>query len=513
MKSFQLVCPVLLLFVFVPSLFSFSLLLKKPQFPVDEVKFAVAGKYVDRGEAYNHDCVAYIYAKHTRPADLGPGAHLRGSTETIGSIFIAAEQWFARGGRRTVNENSVHAVLYKRDIRGRLIKKYYLDIGGAPCNNRFGVHCIQYRYDRRNHCIETKCFALSGKEAANSLGIHRVSMAYRGGMLQERSFWGPTGERVEDNRGVHKEVYSSKRGLMVLYDSRGNEIKISFRKKVSDDGTYLTEKLDEKRRVVERAYWNTDDTPRCIEGGLHRKTFAFDRRGLELSHHHYGARGLPTKFHGYHCRKCIYDQTKPYMTSESYFDERMRPCVDPKKGWHRREWKYNRRGSYLSIAYFGPDGRPTPCKDGYVRVDYDKRGRPQYTKPLSKADPVKTLERHMTKPAVSKRESIVSTGKPTAAKGKRTWVDCYSYDSKKGTIVSAYFRLYQGEKKVEEFYVSHSYKTDKRTGKKIFVPLVRKIFPGAYKVEAQVYKKELRRERYFVVPKVGKGELRIDWAK
>ena len=490
MKSAHFVCFSLFLFVFVPSLFSFALLLKKPQFPVDEVKFSVDGKFVDRAEAYNHDCVAYIYGAHTRPADLGRGAYLRGSREMVGTFMLAAKQWFARGGRRTLNANGIHAIMYEKDIRGRTKKEVYYDTYGMPCNNKAGIQSVRYKYDRRNRCLESAFFSISGSKATNGRGIHRASMSYRKGLLHERSFWGPRGERVQDKRGVHRETYSTQKGMMVFFDSRGKEVKISVSKRVFADGTYVLTKLDDKRRAKEKAWFNADGTPRCDSGKLHRKTFTRNRWGLELTHRHYGLRGYPISHKGYHCKKCTYDKKKPNIFSESYYDERMRPCVNPQKGWHRCEWQYYRR-STKSIAYFGADGKPVPCKKGYVRVDYDRKGRPSYQKA-----------------AVANTAAAV-TGKVS----QKTKVRCFSIDSKKDKIVSAYFRLFKGKDKVEEFYVSHSYKTDKRSGKKTFLPLIRRIQPGAYKVEAQKYNKETKRKSYVVIPKVGVGEIRIDWGK
>ena len=293
MRSSHFVCAIVFSFVFVSSLFAFNLLLHKPQFPVDEVKFSVDGKFVDQSEAYKHNCVAYIYGAHTRPADLGRGAYLRGSRETVGTFMLAAKQWFARGGRRTTNANGIHAIRYDKDIRGRTTRECFLDTSGAPCNNRAGIQCIKFKYDRRNRCVESAFFSRSGTTAVNGLGIHRTSMSYRKSMLHERSFWGPKGERVQDKRGVHRETYSAKSGIMVYYDSRGKEVKISERKRVLADGTYVLAKLNDKRQVTEKAWFNADGTKRCVRGKLHRKTFTYNRFGQELTHRHFGLRGYP----------------------------------------------------------------------------------------------------------------------------------------------------------------------------------------------------------------------------
>ena len=124
-------------------------------------------------------------------------------------------------------------------------------------------------------------------------------------------------------------------------------------------------------------------------------------------------------------------------------------------------------------------------------MDYDRKGRASYTK------------------------AGALSAKPKGADKleQKTKVRCYSVDSKKDKVVLAYFRLFKGKDKVEDFYVSTSYKTNKRNSKKTFLPLIRRIPPGAYKVEAQKYNSETKRKTYVVIPKVGVGEIRIDWGK
>ena len=183
------------------------------------------------------------------------------------------------------------------DSLGNEIRREYFGETGSVVTVTQGYASWTSSYDKAGRVIRTRYFDLDRRPAIISAGYAGISYKYDGrGNVLETAFLDVDGSPIVCNEGyaVIRKKYDSRDNEIEerRYGLNGEPLRCPEAKQVA----VVTSRYDEKRRLVERKYFDGDNAPaahRCIPGGRHRTEFQYDERGRVVEELHFDAYNVP----------------------------------------------------------------------------------------------------------------------------------------------------------------------------------------------------------------------------
>ena len=162
---------------------------------------------------------------------------------------------------------------------------------------------------------------------------------------------------------------------MILYDDE-NEWRFDHRGRPlhGQNGHYLRILRDADGKLLERSYFGVLGEPTVGKDGFHRRLNRSDREGNLISARFFGRNDKPVPG-----PEGAHEFRQKYVGGDrvrvEWFDVDGHPTSVLGKGYSRLEQRFE-QGRLVSVARFGPSGRPVPverCDED--RTDYDQQGR------------------------------------------------------------------------------------------------------------------------------------------
>ena len=232
---------------------------------------------------------------------------------------------FSSGGAPIDDENGVHAVLYKRDKLGRVVKKGFLNAKGKPTLNEERMAGLSTKYDEQGSVCENVRFGVDGELVRDINGVcivrwqfderhrdagrtfydeHTNRVANADGVFEVRKFYDSAGYKTEEyDVGVDGRARPDSYGVCIAhsdFDNSGRVVRKTFYdadrhpvQSTESIGGWLSEYEDNTSHETKRLFFGTDGKP-CLnsEGSAGWKQ-EFDSRGNVIKSVCIGLDGLP----------------------------------------------------------------------------------------------------------------------------------------------------------------------------------------------------------------------------
>ncbi len=268
-----------------------------------------------------------------------------------------------------LNREGVTGYISTYDDRGLQISLTYLGRDLEPAKNHDGVVNIRFQYDKRGNTTQVAYYGIDGDGLENDCeGIAGWRCSYdENGNVTERYYF---------DENEHIVVYHSVGYAKVLfgYDENGNLNKIRYfgsdgQLRLNSEGLagydYINDKrgntLEEKPVGLdnELAYnrleckYKYDESYNCIEQSLYNRS------------------GATTNQFGVHKYEYVYDSHNQ-LIEERHYDTRGRLtiCQDETQCAIQRNM-FDDKGNRIKTEYFGVDGKPTYCGEGWSSATYE----------------------------------------------------------------------------------------------------------------------------------------------
>ena len=324
-------------------------------------------------------------------------------------------RFFSSPGAPAPNTDYAYGYRYAYDAAGRPAGRSALAADGAATLTASGWAHEDIHRDAGG-LRQALAYRGTGGEAVNTADGYARETYVRGeaGNIAQAWRFGAGGAPQVDAEGVH--------GWKAVYDERGNRLRHDVfgadgQRTFAADGVSRTDRVfNDAGFSVAVSYFGPDEAAAAnAEGGCHGLLVERGSNGVQVSTRCLGANGQPVfRKQGYHMRREQVDEFGN-VVGESYFGNSEEPVVRD-EGYHRvvHEWKapapatpvnqrlsaayfgldnepviargprihkwlnrYDAGGQVASQVYFGPDGQPSPHRDGHFGLDYfyDSHGK------------------------------------------------------------------------------------------------------------------------------------------
>ena len=271
---------------------------------------------------------------------------------------IIRDECFTAEGLPKTDENGVHAILYKRDAKGREIKKGFLDIHNKPVLNEERIAGLMTTYDEQGAVVEEIRFGVNGELIRDNNGVCIVRWEYDSQHREiAKTFYDTHTNRVENKNGVAgvRKAYDKDGNLCEEYNIDG----VDGLAKPDDNGVAIVYRLyDCGGRVVKRTYYDASRKP--ILGKDQTAGWKSEYEGdsnFETVRRFFGLDGKPCKCAAGHSGWVKEYDERGNVTKFMLIDEQGGPVLgqDGTAGWLQ---KYDIRNRIVESRLIGKDGNP-----------------------------------------------------------------------------------------------------------------------------------------------------------
>lgn len=174
---------------------------------------------------------------------------------------------------------------YGREIEGR----YYLP-NGEPDTLQSGIHGYRQKYNRYGECVLYMTFGLDGKPRNGDEGWAFLIREYNEeGKVSDLEIRDQDGLLCHDNAGLHDEYERGQLVEEVLYKSDDGVHKDEYdrythrgnmrERWIQESNSAWRQRYDAQGRVIETAYFDANEHPRCGEDGYHAMAYMHTSEG------------------------------------------------------------------------------------------------------------------------------------------------------------------------------------------------------------------------------------------
>ncbi len=272
----------------------------------------------------------------------------------------------------------------KRDPRGRVEQRLFLNLLGANVPDGDGLYGFGYEYDDFGRQTAQWYLHRDGNEFLrhpNKKGVAGVKYEYHERNMRKIEYVNQNGSPVI---GPH--------GWMVIvsdFDKNDNVVKTlrydERRNRICGKGCYAEERMeyDECGNMTKVKYLGIDGKLTLVQDGYAELRCEYDTRGNQTKESYFDVDGKPTL----HKNGCVavlreYDACGN-ETRRQYLGVDGSPALI-QNGYAELRCEYDTRGNQTKESYFGVDGKPILLQDGYAAVlrEYDTRGNETKTQCL-----------------------------------------------------------------------------------------------------------------------------------
>lgn len=350
----------------------------------------------------------------------------------------SAYAYFDKQGRPCVMTNFCARVEYTYDTDGNQTMERYLDTAGKLMSVG-GTAYIEYKYDNRGNMLseramtasatlakleicyaydhsdnitEVSYFGAGHKPALCDEGYHKMVSVYNSNNQPVQKKYLGTNGKLVNLKGENYAFVKSE------YDERGNLRSVVYFTASGTRGCdknkvhkYFNEYNHTFNLVCHQISYGIDGNPILANQTSPEGRCTYDRRGQLISltcYDGYGKRQNSKR--GWYETRMTYDKTG-LRTSEAYFDLNGKPVMDSENNYHKITYtyddqqnvtamsaygtngklmllpggyctvkqKFNAKNEKTEISYFGTNGQPVNCKNGWHREVYTYKGGTQNT--------------------------------------------------------------------------------------------------------------------------------------
>lgn len=279
--------------------------------------------------------------------------------------------------RPTYDENGVAITRVDYDQRGNIIKiAYYDDKDKELTLSDENIAGWNSTYDDFGNEIVRDYFNTKGEACLTSTGLASWTAKYddQGRRTQYRYY------------NLKKDLVNVKgvAGYDFKYDEKGNIIEsvpIGTDGKPSKTTLITRYKYDSNDNVIESALYDGEMKPALNSYAYHKYTCQYNNRNQRIEIKYFGGKGELVKYNGdnYAIRRDEYNE-RGFNTKTSYFGIDGKP-VACKQGWASSIQEYDSMGRTTRRLFFNISGRPTDPKQMVPEAlfKYDKWGNTIYT--------------------------------------------------------------------------------------------------------------------------------------